>query len=227
MAGLGSLAALRSRTGCSVQEDRRTDAIYACYSPQGGMDLANPTSASHRQWLCISSQFIKDDDARVSLLNALEAPAEAEPRLLRFSPGRRERAWSANCVGIGLAAGFLEPLESTSIFLIQAAVTDLVNLMPLPGAGRVDPRLTNEFNRLNALQYERVRDFLVLHYIANRRVGEPLWDYLRSVPLPDTLEHKLQLFRSRAALPNYQYGLFARDSLAVSPGGTGHHSAGV
>jgi tryptophan halogenase len=159
-----------------------------------------------------SSQFIKEDDARVALLNALEAPAEAEPRLLRFSPGRRERAWSGNCVGVGLASGFLEPLESTSIFLIQAAVTDLVNLMPLPGSGGVDPRLTNEFNRLNAMQYERVRDFLVLHYIANRRVGEPLWDYLRSVPLPDTLEHKLELFRSRAALPNYQYGLFARDS---------------
>ena len=70
----------------------------------------------------------------------------------------------------------------------------------------------NEFNRLNEMQYERIRDFLVLHYIANRRSGEPLWDYLRSVPLPDSLEHELELFRSRAAVPNYQYGLFARDS---------------
>ena len=89
---------------------------------------------------------------------------------------------------------------------------DLINLMPRPGGAPVDPRLANEFNRLNEMQYERVRDFLVLHYVANRRVGEPLWDYLRSVPLPDSLEHKLQLFRSRAAVPNYQYGLFARDS---------------
>jgi tryptophan halogenase len=72
--------------------------------------------------------------------------------------------------------------------------------------------LIEEFNRLNNMQYERIRDFLILHYTANDRVGEPLWDYARSMPLPDSLVHKLSLFRSRAALPNYQYGLFARDS---------------
>jgi len=165
-----------------------------------------------------SSQFINDDDAQNALLAALEGTAQGQPRLLRFSPGRRERAWCGNCVAIGLASGFLEPLESTSIYLIQAAVTDLVNLMPRPGSG-IDPRLVAEFNRLNEMQYERIRDFLVLHYIANRRVGEPLWDYVRSMPLPESLDHKLQLFRSRAVLPNYQYGLFARDSwLAVLVG---------
>jgi tryptophan halogenase len=165
-----------------------------------------------------SSQFINDDDAQDALLAALEGTAHGQPRLLRFSPGRRERAWCGNCVAIGLASGFLEPLESTSIYLIQAAVTDLVSLMPRPGSG-IDPRLAAEFNRLNEMQYERIRDFLVLHYIANRRVGEPLWDYVRSMPLPESLEHKLQLFRSRAVLPNHQYGLFARDSwLAVLVG---------
>jgi tryptophan halogenase len=88
--------------------------------------------------------------------------------------------------------------------------------MPRPGSAGTDHRLVNEFNRLNDMQYERIRDFLVLHYIANRRIGEPLWDYVRSMPLPESLAHKLQLFRSRATLPNYQYGLFARDSwLAV------------
>jgi len=168
-----------------------------------------------------SSRFIDEDDARNELVTALGAgapggtapgaAAQAEPRLLRFSPGRREQAWRGNCVAIGLASGFLEPLESTSIYLIQAAVTDLINLMPKPGAV-ADPRLMNEFNRLNDMQYERIRDFLVLHYMANRRVGEPLWDYVRSMPLPDSLAHKLALFRARASLPNYQYGLFARDS---------------
>jgi tryptophan halogenase len=159
-----------------------------------------------------SSQFINDGDARDALLAALDSPVQGEPRLLRFSPGRREQAWCRNCVAIGLASGFLEPLESTSIFLIQAAVIDLIDLMPRPGSTGADPRLADEFNRLNELQYERVRDFLVLHYIANRRVGEPLWDYVRSMPLPASLAHRLELFRSRAALPNYQYGLFARDS---------------
>jgi tryptophan halogenase len=166
-----------------------------------------------------SSRFINDGEARDTLLSALDGAAQGEPRLLRFSPGRRERAWSGNCVAIGLASGFLEPLESTSIYLIQSAVTDLINLMPRPRSTGVDARLVNEFNRLNEMQYERIRDFLILHYTANRRVGEPLWDYARSMPLPDSLVHKLELFRSRAALPSHQYGLFARDSwLAVLVG---------
>jgi len=159
-----------------------------------------------------SSRFISESDARESLLSIIGDAAQGEPRLLKFSPGRRERAWAGNCIAIGLASGFLEPLESTSIYLVQAAVTDLINLMPRRGSSSSDWRLIEEFNRLNNMQYERIRDFLILHYTANDRVGEPLWDYVRSMPLPDSLIHKLSLFRSRAALPNYQYGLFARDS---------------
>jgi tryptophan 7-halogenase len=173
-----------------------------------------------------SSQFITDGEARDTLLAGLDGAAHGEPRLLRFSPGRRERAWAGNCVAIGLASGFLEPLESTSIYLIQAAVTDLVNLMPRPGSAGTDTRLVDEFNRLNEMQYERIRDFLILHYAANRRVGEPLWDYARSMPLPDSLVHKLQLFRSRAALPSHQYGLFARDSWLAVLAGQGIVAAG-
>jgi tryptophan halogenase len=159
-----------------------------------------------------SSRFISDDHARLSLQEWVADEAQGEPRLLRFSPGRRARAWAGNCVAIGLASGFLEPLESTSIYLVQAAVTDLIKLMPRRGSGASDPRLVEEFNRLNNMQYERIRDFLILHYTANGRVGEPMWDYVRSMPLPDSLTHKLALFRSRAALPSHQYGLFARDS---------------
>ncbi len=166
-----------------------------------------------------SSRFIGDDEAALSLLAGLETPALGEPRLLRFSAGRRERAWAGNCVAIGLAGGFLEPLESTSIYLIQAAVLDLLHLMPDRRDGGIDPRLSAEFNRLTDWQYERIRDFLVLHYTANRRFGEPLWDFVRSMALPQSLQHKLELFRSRCALPNYEYGLFSRDSwLAVLVG---------
>jgi tryptophan 7-halogenase len=166
-----------------------------------------------------SSRFLADDPAREALLAALESPPLAAPRPLRFRPGKRKRAWEANCVAIGLAGGFLEPLESTSIFLIQAGAMDLLSLLPDEGAPFGDPRLRGEFNRLYDLQYERIRDFLVLHYAANDRHGEPLWDYVRNVELPDSLKHKLQLFRARAVLPNYQYGLFSRDSwLAVLVG---------
>lgn len=163
-----------------------------------------------------SSRFLDEEVAAASLLAGLEAPAAGEPRLLRFSAGRRECAWSGNCVAIGLASGFLEPLESTSIYLIQAAIVDLLQLMPDRRTGGIDPRLIAEYNRLSAWQYERIRDFLVLHYTANRRFGEPLWDFVRSMTLPESLRHKLELFRSRSALPNYEYGLFSRDSwLAV------------
>ena len=166
-----------------------------------------------------SSRFISDEAARDSLLAGLESAALAEPRQLKFSPGRRVCAWAGNCVAIGLSSGFLEPLESTSIYLIQTAVTDLLSLMPSAATARVDPRLSREFNRLSELQYERIRDFLVLHYYANSRAGEPFWDYLRSMTVPETLEHKLSLFRSRALLPSYQHGLFSRDSwLAVLVG---------
>jgi tryptophan 7-halogenase len=166
-----------------------------------------------------SSRFIGEDEAAASLLAGLEAPAMGAPRLLRFSAGRRACAWSGNCVAMGLASGFLEPLESTSIYLIQAAIVDLIHLMPDRGAGGIDPRLVAEFNRLSEWQYERIRDFLVLHYTANRRFGEPLWDFARSMTLPESLRHKLELFRSRSALPNYEFGLFSRDSwLAVLAG---------
>lgn len=157
-----------------------------------------------------SSAFTSEDEARESLLANLDGAPQGEPRLLRFLPGRRTSSWVGNCVAIGLSSGFLEPLESTSIFLIQAAITDLIDLMPRRGAA--DPRLAAEFNRLTAMQYDRVRDFLILHYLANRRAGEPLWDYLRNMPAPDSLNHKLALFRARAAAPDYQFGLFSRDS---------------
>lgn len=159
-----------------------------------------------------SSRFLDEDAARETLLGAIDGRPLGEPRLLRFQAGRRTIGWERNCVAIGLASGFLEPLESTSIFLIQAAVYDLANLMPARGSARVDQRLAAEFNRLFAIQYDRVRDFLILHYAANRREGLPLWDHVRTMPLPDSLKHKIALFESRGAAPDHRFGLFARDS---------------
>ncbi|TNE63627.1 MAG: tryptophan 7-halogenase [Alphaproteobacteria bacterium] len=165
-----------------------------------------------------ASDFCTEDEARARLLAAVDGDAFGEPKLLRFKAGRRDRAWAGNCVAIGLSSGFLEPLESTSIFLIQAAVVDLANLMPVPGQG-VDTRLADEFNRLFEIHYDRTRDFLVLHYIANRREGEALWDYVRTMEIPDSLAAKVELFKSSAVAPDYKLGLFSRDSwLAVLEG---------
>ncbi|UAL10122.1 tryptophan halogenase family protein [Caulobacter segnis] len=158
-----------------------------------------------------SSAFMDADRARETLLAQLDAPAQAEPKLLRFAAGRRKSGWTRNVVAMGLASGFLEPLESTSIFLIQAAVVDLINLMPTRRTG-MDPRLAAEFNRLFEIQYDRIRDFLILHYRLNQRVGQPLWDHVRTMEIPASLEEKLALFEGRAGLPDYKYGLFSRDS---------------
>ncbi len=167
-----------------------------------------------------STRFTSEDEARATLLGQLDAPALMEPKLLRFRAGRRAEAWKRNCVGIGLASGFLEPLESTSLFLIQKGIQDMLRLLPAPQdshvGGGVDERLAAEYNRLSDALYERIRDFLILHYVANRRTGEPLWDHVRTYPLPESLKHKLELFQSRGHVPYFKDGFFSRDSwLAV------------
>jgi tryptophan 7-halogenase len=164
-----------------------------------------------------SSRFISEEQARETLLGQLDGKALSEPKLLRFQAGRRIQAWKRNCVGIGLASGFLEPLESTSLFLIQRAIQDLLRLMPVRQAGEpADVRLSEEFNRRSDALYERIRDFLILHYIANRRQGQPLWDHVRAQELPPSLRHKIRLFEVRGHVPYYKDGFFSRDSwLAV------------
>ena len=152
-----------------------------------------------------SSRFIGDDEAREALVAAIEGEPMAEPRLLRFKAGRRERSWVNNCVAVGLASGFLEPLESTSIYLIQQAITYLIELFPERTISPVD---RNEFNRLIDMEYDRIRDFLILHYHATERSGMPFWDYVRTMEIPDTLAGKLELFRRRGRVVKYREGVF-------------------
>ena len=180
---------------------------------RGGWQWRIPLQHRIGNGYIFSSSFLSQDEAQEALLANLDGAPQGEPRLLRFTPGRRTLAWRGNCVAVGLSSGFLEPLESTSIFLIQAAVTDLIDLMPTPSPdSAIDPRLADEFNRLSTMQYERIRDFLILHYFANQREGEPLWDYLRTMRVPDSLASKMALFNARASVPEYAFGLFARDS---------------
>ncbi len=152
-----------------------------------------------------SSDFISEDEAATRLVGAVEGEKIADPRLLKFKAGRRERSWVHNCVGVGLASGFLEPLESTSIYLIQAAITALLELFP---ERRVSPLDRDEFNRIIDLEYDRIRDFLILHYHATSRDDTEFWNYVRTMSIPDTLADKLELFRRRGRVVKYREGVF-------------------
>jgi tryptophan halogenase len=156
-----------------------------------------------------SSAFLADDEAEAALLAQLEGAPLAEPNRLRFTTGKRRLQWSKNCVAIGLSAGFLEPLESTSIHLIQLAIGHLIDLLPDRGW---DPLDAEEFNRVMALEYERVRDFLILHYCATERDDSPFWDHCRTMEPPESLRYKMELFRERGFVVNYREGMFLEPS---------------
>ena len=152
-----------------------------------------------------ASRHISDDEAVATLKGRLEGEALAEPNMIRFRTGRRTAFWQGNCVALGLAAGFMEPLESTSITLIQTGLEKLLALLPDRG---FDPALTAEYNRTTGLEYERIRDFLILHYFANDRRGQPMWDRCRDTALPEQLARKMRLFKARGHLVRYEWESF-------------------
>jgi tryptophan halogenase len=153
-----------------------------------------------------SSQFLSEDEACAAILGAVDGEPLADPRVLRFRAGRRKASWQKNVIAVGLSSGFLEPLESTSIYLSQMAITYLIELFPQ--RGQIDPRDRDEFNRLVDMEYDRVRDFLVLHFHATTRDDSEFWNHVRTMAVPDTLAGKLELWREAGRIEKYSDGLF-------------------
>jgi tryptophan halogenase len=155
------------------------------------------------------SQYLGDDAALERLLGNLEGPTKTEPNRLRFTAGVRPRQWVGNCIAVGLSGGFMEPLESTSIHLIQRAVLRLIRMLPM---AEVSERDIAEFNDQHMQDMLQIRDFLILHYKATERRDSAFWRYVGEMPVPDSLTQKIELFRETGRVFRRNEELFQENS---------------
>lgn len=192
-----------------TKKARKADPFTTVTAREAGWQWHIPLQHRVGNGYVYSSRFTDDETAKSVLLDNISGDPLTEPRHIKFTTGRRASFWEKNCIGIGLSSGFLEPLESTSIYLIQTGIKALISLFPDATCPDVERR---EYNIILSREYEQIRDFLVLHYVANERTGEPFWDYLRTMDLPESLSQKIALFKERGRIFRYDGDLFSETS---------------
>jgi len=159
--------------------------------------------------LVFSSHHMSDDEAINILLSSVDGKMLTEPKVIKFKTGRRKKSWNKNCIAIGLASGFLEPLESTSIHMIMTAVTRLLQLFP---HGEIKQSTIDEYNAQAESEVVRIRDFIILHYKATERDDSPFWRYCRDMEIPNDLKHRMTLFKDYGKSNQVEGELFRLDS---------------
>jgi len=170
------------------------------------------------------SEFMQDDQALDILVDNMAGKAQAEPNFLKFVTGRRKKFWNKNVVAIGLSAGFMEPLESTSIHLINTGINKLLAVLSLNGITQTQE---DAYNRLTTKEYVRIRDFLILHYYATTRNDSEFWNYCRTMSVPDTLTEKIELFRTNGQIFREEDELFTETSWTAVMLGQGIEMQGL
>ena len=159
--------------------------------------------------IVFSGRHLSEDEATNMLLSSMDGKVLTEPRVIKFKTGRRKKSWNKNCIAMGLASGFLEPLESTSIHMIMTAVTRLLQLFP---HDEIKQSIVDEYNLQAASEFIRIRDFIILHYKATERDDSPFWRYCKDMEVPDDLMHRINLFKDFGRSFQVEGELFRLDS---------------
>ena len=188
----------------------------AAIAHQAGWRWRIPLQHREGNGFVFCDEFMSADEARAQLLAEIDGEPVVDPWLVRFKTGTRKKAWNKNCVALGLAGGFIEPLESTSIHLMKVAVTRLIQDFPFNGCHEA---LIDHFNDKSRREFEGIRDFIILHYHITERDDSPFWNRCRTMEIPDSLKERIEIFREDARAYQTQHDLFRVDSWAqVLPG---------
>ncbi len=205
-------------TAAAVQSELVADPVpyTISHAQKAGWQWQIPLQNRTGNGIVFSREFISEDEAIDNMLKNIKGKLLQEPRSFSFTPGRRKKSWNKNCIAVGLASGFLEPLESTSIALVETAIEKISSFLAKAEYSQED---ADKFNYAMAQEYERVRDFIILHYKLNGRTDSPMWQHCRDLAIPQTLTDKIAAFKTKGDIIKYPWEIFGKDSwLAIFDG---------